>query len=147
VRALPVALAWSLALGAGGAAAEESVKVRYFPSYPLPDQSAEFVQLSVSRVARATPGAERDVDRYIASVRDVLDDAAMPAKWGSVTPDASWVQVEITLGERKHVLANAYDAGGVRLRPDATASDRRRAAALQRVLDLTVERAATRLAP
>jgi hypothetical protein len=101
----------------------------------------------VSRVARATPGAERDVDRYIARVREVLDDASMPATWGSVTPDASWVQVEITLGERKHVLANAYGPGGVRLRPDATAADRRHAAALQRVLDLTVERAATRLAP
>ena len=147
MRALAIALAASLTLAAWNARAEESVKVRYFPSYPPPDTSAEFVQLSVSRVPRATPGAERDVDRYIADVKRLLDEAAMPEKWGSVIPDASWVQIEITLGERKHLLANAYGPDGVKLRPDATATDRRIAAAFQRVLDLTVQRAGRRLSP
>ena len=105
------------------------------------------MQLSVSRVPRSQPGDERDVDRYIAEVRKLLDDAAVPDSWGSVIPDASWVQVEVTLGERKHVLANAYGPGGLKLRADATPADRRIAAAVQRVLDLTVQRAGRRLSP
>ena len=96
---------------------------------------------------RAAPGEDRDVDRYIAEVRALVAQAGIPERWGSVTPDASWVEIVITLGERKHVLANRYGPGGVRLAPDAaaTAHDRRVAAAFQRVLDLTVQRASRQL--
>ena len=145
-RAPAIAAVALLALAAGTARGEESVKVRYFPSYPPPNASVEFVQLSVSRVARATSGPELDVDRYLAEVRQLVADAGVPERWGSVIPDASYVQIEITLGERRHVLANAYDAGGLKLPTDATPSDRRIAAAFQRVLDLTLQRAGKRLA-
>jgi len=131
---------------AAPAAAQDSVKVRYVPSYPPPDRSSEVVQLSVSRIAAATPGRELDVDRYFATVRGFVTDERLPERWGSVTPDAAWVELEIVLGGRRHVLANAWGPDGPALPANASAADRRIAAAFRKVLALTFERAKLTLA-
>ena len=145
MRALPaVVLAASLALAAP-AAAQDAVNVRYVPSYPPPDRSSEVVRLSVSRIAAATPGRELDVDRYFAAIRAIVADERLPDRWGSVVPDAAWVELEIVLAGRRHVLASAWGTEGPVLQPNATADDRRVAAAMRKALGLTVDRASRTL--
>lgn len=135
-----------LAAFPGAIAAQDSVKARYVPSYPPPDRSSESVQLSVTRIAAAMPGRELDVDRYFATVRAILDEDRVPERWASVTVDASWVELEIALGTRRHVLASTWGPDGPVLQPNATADDRRIAAALRKLLGFTVDRARRTLA-
>ena len=81
LRALAVVLAASLALAAP-AAAQDSVKVRYVPSYPPPDRSSEVVHVRCRASRRATPGRELDIDRYFAAVRGDRRRRAPPGSLG-----------------------------------------------------------------
>jgi hypothetical protein len=141
MRALTAFAFFAACAIATSAASQDAVKVRYVPSYPPPDRSSEVVQLAVSRIAAATPGRELDVDRYFAAVRAIVADERLPDRWGGVIPDAAWVELEIVLGGRRHVLANAWGPDGPALPASASADDRRIAAAFRKVLGLTVERA------
>ena len=143
-----VALA-ALAVGmaCGHALAEDLVRLRFVPAHPSPDRSSEAIQLSLSRISAATPGDPQDVDRYFDGVRKSLDEAGAPATWTYVIPDSAWIEIDITLGARRHTLSGTFDADGIPLPASANATDRRMAAAFREILALSVDRVSRRAPP
>jgi hypothetical protein len=97
---MPRYLLLPILLASFAVSAQDSVKIHFFPSYPPPDRSVEFIELNVSRVGAATPGRELNIDRYFADVSRVLAENHVPDQWGSVIVDGSYVKIDIVLGTK-----------------------------------------------
>ena len=140
-------VAFLMALPSSQVLAQDSVKVRFNPAYPAPNQTSEFTQISVSRISAAEPGRETDVDRYFTKIQRTLSNARAPAKWGSVIVDAASVDVEIEIGKAHFSFFNTFGSNGFVLPSPPSANDTRVAAAVQDVITLTLEQTQRRLAP
>src|SRR5436190_22461935 len=95
-------------LASSWVAAEDLVNVRFYPGYPSPNMSSEFMQLSVSRIPAAVPAEKWDIDRYFDTVQRVLLEGEVPASWGVIAVDAPFVTIEVALGETHFELATTY---------------------------------------
>jgi hypothetical protein len=127
------------------AAEEDAVKVRFNSGYPPPDRSSEFIELNVLRSGAATPSRDVSIDQYFAVVSNIVTENNLPEEWGVPAIDAPFVRIDIVLGKRHFTFASTYNATGMILGIDPTENDRRIASALQKVLNLTVEQASSRL--
>lgn len=121
--------------------AQDSVTVKMNPGYPIPSASAEFFGLSVTRVPAAVPGSPQDVDQYFKAVGDQICEGKVPAKWSAVVVDAPSISVDIRISGATYAYASTYGPQGLVLGANASADDKRVAAAIQKILALTIEHA------
>ena len=93
-----------VALVAFSSAAQDVVRVKYLPAYPLPDESMEGVDIEVKRLHSSQRGRELDVDRYFAAVARILLDEKVTSNWERSVIHAPYVRVEIALGGKNLTL-------------------------------------------
>lgn len=149
------------------ARSDDKVSVRYFPGYPLPAQSSEWVDIQVERQSPSSRTEDQDVDRFFSLVQLTLSQHQVVRDWQAVIPDAPFVQITIELSGRRIQLASAHvilersggrimterglEVLGNRDRASVLAQQseryRRHRLAFEKILSLTSERVRARLSP
>ena len=134
------ALLMMVALVAFSSAAQDVVRVKYLPAYPLPDESMEGVDIEVKRLFSSQRGRELDVDRYFAAIARILLDEKVTSNWERSVVHAPYVRVEIALGGKNLILGASYSVNGLDSFPGPDDSNERHRRALEAILKLTLQR-------
>jgi hypothetical protein len=111
------------------------VKVHIDSGYPLPSEISTNVDYDISGVT------EPNGENYFGQVRRLLQEGNVPHKWGAVVVDSSFVKIDIDLGHEKFEIINTYGHGGLRLQDGESPTEKRVAAAVQKIIDLTIREA------
>lgn len=130
-----------LSLASVSAAAEDSVQIEYFPSYPQLDRSVPSTSIAISRQAGVNPSGtapvlDRDVDAYFKAVSEALSEGSVTQDWeGGSALHAPIVRARIKLGDRSLTLTSGYRGGYLEsARPGPDERNRR---ALGEILELS----------
>jgi hypothetical protein len=147
--------------------ADDKVRIRYLPGYPLPGQSSERVDVRVERTGHSAKAGDQDVDRFFDLVRATLFEYRIDRDWQIAVPDAPSIEISIDLNGHQLRLVSAHipversanlvvtergiEALNRRAR-DAVLSEqseefRRHRLAFDRLLELTLARTRARLSP
>lgn len=149
------------------AEAEDRVRVRYLPGYPLPSRGSEWIDVRIERMGPSTATRDQEIDRFFAVVEATLSEYRIVRDWQAVIPDAPSIEITVELNGRRTRLASAHvllERGGTRVvteRGVETLDERTREAVLaeqsgafrrhrlafERLLALTLERVRARLSP
>lgn len=128
----------SIILTAGTVSAEDYVRVKYMPGFPLPNESMETVDIEIKRMPSIPGSPQVDVDRYFDSVSKILAEDKIRTDWGLLAIDAPSVRVDISIADKKISLAATYTSKGII--DTAPGPDERPRRALQEILKLTLKR-------
>jgi hypothetical protein len=132
-------LGFLLVFSGASALAQDVVRVKYIPSYPLPDTSMETVGIQIERTPSGSGNGDAAIDRYFSAVSAILAEEKVKPKWERAIPDAPFVRVEITVGGRSFTFGSSYSENGLdTFGPDD--SDQRHRRALEGILKLTLQR-------
>lgn len=152
------------------AVAEDSVVIRYLGGYPPPNQSTEWINLRVARLAPppiVTATAKQEIDRFFEQVEAVLKANRITQDWQLAIPDAPSIEITLEINGRKLKLVSCHlplEQGGNYLVTELggqAVSDKERAAllarqseafrrhriAFEKILHLALERTRVRLSP
>jgi hypothetical protein len=128
-------------------AAEDSVRVRYFGTYPRMDRSSESSEIEIARRPPVTPPGypatfDQGVDRYFAAVSKALADASIEStNWERSVVDGNLVEVVIRIGAKQVRLASSFNPGAhLDSFPDSDGANERHRKALSAILKLTADR-------
>jgi hypothetical protein len=142
LRLLAVAAASLVVCASALAAPDDSVSVQMWSGMPL-QRSTESVSVTVSRYRYrgwSEPGNEIEIDRFFEEVRRILAETEAPPEWSRLYVDAPDVKLDITLDGRRFQLACSSFRSECSLPDNASATDKRVASAIQRILNLVAER-------
>ena len=123
-------------------AAQDYVRVKYFPTYPHPNQSDEQFEIEVTRRVPYMHTQKGGVDAYFESVRSTLEAAKAPGKWtpASMPLHTPLVRMDIAVGGKRYELEVPYSERGVDLSVSPGARDEHLRRVVDAILKLTMDR-------
>ena len=90
-----------------GFCADDSVRVEFDGGMPMASVSGESINFEVVRRFDSFRRVDGDVDRFFATVREILESCSISRDWSRVAPDASTVRVIVTLDNKTIVLTTS----------------------------------------
>lgn len=111
------------------------VKVHIDPGYPLPNAISHRVDYEVDGIT------ELNGQNYFGQVRRLLREGNVPHKWGAVIVDSASIKIEVHLGDESFEIVNTYGKNGLWLSDGGSEEEKRVAAAVEKIIDLTIREA------
>jgi hypothetical protein len=124
--------------------ADDSVRIRYDPGYPLAGVSMESTEVTVIRPGGKGSFRETEIDKYFLAIK-----AALPAADGkpfcpTVALHSPTVTISISLEGQYSEFKCSYGSKGVLLEIDPSARSVRHKEIFEMILKLTLERSRTK---